>query len=942
MKVPLSWLADYVSLPLPVAQLMERITLAGLEVSGVRVLGLRVPEGLRVKGEDAGPMWAPDKVMLATVIKTDKHPNADKLKLVTVDYGAGRTKEVVTGATNVNVGDSGQRVILGLSGTQYFDGHVTPKALAELKPTKIRGVPSDAMLMSEFELGISDEHAGIILLGDDAPAPGTPLADYMGDIVLEIDVLPNMARCLSMIGIAREVAAITGQRLRLPPLRRRLELEEIGDVTAVQLVDPKILDEQNVQVIGEQLFSLVDDVGRRKLLLDLRNVEYLSSAALGKLITLHKKLQAVGGKLMLCNIDPQIYEVFEITKLDKFFEITKSQQPGKPSKAAVRVAIDDPKLSARYAAMLIRGVKIGPSPAWMQRRLTYAGMRPISNIVDITNYVMLEWGQPLHAFDYDKLVQRAGGKTPIITVRPARKGEILTTLDNVKRELTPDNLVIADAAGPVAIAGVMGGADTEVSASTTNILLEAANFDFVSIRRTMKALNLPSEASVRFSKGIHPETVRPAAERAAELMRQHAGGIVAGGLVDTYPAPAPPQVIELPKREVRRSLGMDFPIEEAARILRSLEFLVEPAGLKTLRVTTPPHRLDIQAGPADLIEELVRIHGYDRLPATLLADQLPEQHGNRALALEERVRDILVGAGLQEVITYSLTTPEREAPLCPSTIEYVRLVNPISSERVVMRHTILAGVLEVAAANLRHTDDVRFFEIGAVYLPQPGEKLPAEPRWLAIVLAGRRNIEFWQNATAQLPEPLDFFDLKGVMESFVADLPLPKLSYESVDDVALHPGRAATLVVDGKAVGNFGQLHPKVAEAFGLGNRQVLVGEFDLEAILARVPERYTYTPVPRFPPALRDVAVIVEETLPGESVAGEIRAAGGDLLRNIRLFDLYRGDSIPPGTKSLAYALTYQADDRTLTDKEVDKAHKRIEDRLKHVLKARIRGQDA
>jgi phenylalanyl-tRNA synthetase beta chain len=836
MKVPLSWLREYVELVLPPAQLVERLTLAGLEVASVRVLGLPMADGLRVKADDAGPVWAPDKVMLARVLKTDKHPNADKLKLVTVDYGGGRTKEVVTGAPNIAPGDAGQRVILGLSGTSYFDGHVSPKAIKELRPTTIRGVPSDAMLMSEYELGISEEHEGIILLGDDAPTPGTPLVDYMGDIVIEIDVLPNMARCLSMIGVAREVAAITGQTLRLPP--------------------------------------------------------YLMQAS----------GPGIGGR--------------------------------------VNVEIEDSKLSARYAAALLLGVRIGPAPAWMQRRLTYAGMRPISNIVDVTNYVMLEWGQPLHAFDYDKLVERAGGKTPTIIVRSARKGEILTTLDNVKRELAPENLVIADTSGPVAIAGVMGGAETEVTAATRNILLESANFDFVSVRRTMKALNLPSEASQRFSKGIHPETVRPAAERAAELMRQQGGGEIAAGLVDNYPAPIAPQTIQLSLKEVRRILGVDFDAGEARRILESLEFGVETLGPETLRVTTPSHRIDIQAGAADLIEELVRIHGYSQLPATLLADQLPEQHTNVPLVFEERVRDLLVSAGLQEIITYALTTPERETPLAFSSGEYVRLLNPISSERVVMRHTVLAGALEVAAGNLRHSNEVRLFEIGSVYLPKAGAKLPEEPRRLAIVLCGRRLPEFWAEATTDTKPQLDFFDLKGVVETLVADLHLPDVAFRPPTARHLHPGRSAELAVKQQAVGSFGQLHPKVAENYGLGEREVLVAELDLELLQAVVPERFTYSAVPRFPAALRDIAVIVDEAMTCERLVAEIRAAGGDLLRGTRLFDLYRGESIAAGKKSLAFALTYQADDRTLTDKEVDKAHKKIEDRLKHVLKAQIRGQ--
>jgi phenylalanyl-tRNA synthetase beta chain len=835
MKIPLKWLGEYVSLTLPVAELAERLTLAGLEVSGVRLIGVPPPEGLRVKSEDAGPVWDRDKIIVAQVVSVEKHPNADKLKLPTVDYGQGRTKKMVTGAPNLHVGDSGQKVILALAGSVLFDGHATPKKLAELKPGKIRGEPSDAMVCSSFELGIDDEHEGIILLEEEAPV-GAALVDFMGDVVLELEVTPNLARALSLIGVAREVAALTGQMLKLPP--------------------------HEVQAAGEP----------------------------------------IAGK--------------------------------------INVVIEDPKLSSRYAAVLLKGVKIGPSPGWMQRRLTYAGMRPISNVVDITNYVMLEWGQPLHAFDYDKLAARAGGKTPIITVRPARTGEAMKTLDGVDRKLTPDVLVIADQAGPIALAGVMGGAETEVSETTTNVLLESANFDFLNIRRTIKSLNLPSEASMRFSRGIHPELVMPAAQRAAELMRQYAGAVVCQGIADVYPAPASPQVVELKMSEVRKLLGMDFPIEEAARILTALEFQVARQGTDALRVTAPPHRLDIQEGPADLIEDLARLYGYDRLPATLLADRLPPQTGNPALEFEERVRDLLTGAGLQETINYALTTPEREALLGVQPAEYVRLLNPISSERSVMRQSVLTSVLDAAAANLRHTADVRLYEIGRVYVPRPDAKLPDEPRRLAVVLCGKRATDFW-GETDKTPAPLDFFDLKGVVEALVGDLHLPAPSYRRSSAPCLHPGNAAELLADGQVIGYFGELHPKTAEAFDMAGRQVLAGEFDLEALQAATPARHGYTPIGRFPAALRDVAVIVPEATPADQVEAEIRAGGGDLLRRVRLFDLYHGDSIAAGAKSLAYALTYQADDRTLTDKEVDRAHKKIQERLRHVLKARIRGVD-
>jgi phenylalanyl-tRNA synthetase beta chain len=835
MKVPLSWLRDYVDVNLSVRELAERLTLAGLEVIGYRFLGLPIPEGVHVKVEERGPVWLRDKIVVAEVLKVEQHPNADRLKLVTVNYGAAAPKMVVTGAPNINVGDAGQKVILGLSGSLYFDGHVQPKQIKELKPGNLRGVASDAMVMSEFELGITDEHEGIILLEADAPV-GKPLADFMGDVVLEVDVLPNMARCLSMIGIAREVAALTRQPLKRP---------DLGYASAAD--------------------SIVD---------------------------------------------------------------------------RVKVSIADPKLSARYLAKLIRGVKIGPSPGWMQRRLAYSGMRPISNIVDITNFVMLEWGQPLHAFDYDVLVQRAGGKAPHIIVRPAKAGERLKTLDGQDRELNPEILVIADEKGPIALAGVMGGLETEVTDRTTNVLLEAANFDFVSIRRAMRSLNLPSEASVRFSKGIHPAIVAPAAERAAQLMSRHAGGSVAAGAVDCYPAPLSPKVIDLEYAEIVRLLGIDFPADEVQRILTALEFKVEKRQ-RGIRATAPENRVDLESGAADLIEDLARIYGYDRLPAAPLAAPLPKQRGNRPLQLEEQVRDLLSGAGMQEAITYSLTTPDRETALTGGKGEYVTLQNPINADRVVMRHSVLAGLLEVLAENLKHAASVRLYEIGPVYLPKAGEKLPEEPRRLAIALTGPRRGSYWADATAGASPEMDFLDLKGVIESLLEGLHVAGVGYARSSVAWLHPGKACEIQIGGVAAGSFGELHPRTAPAFGkeLTGKSVLVAELDLEAILSAVPERYRYVPVPQYAPVLRDIAVVVEESTPADRVVAEVRAGGGDMLRGATLFDVYRGESIPQGTKSLAYSLIYQAD-RVLTDKEIDKVHKKIEDRLKHVLKASIRGK--
>jgi phenylalanyl-tRNA synthetase beta chain len=842
MLVPLSWLKDYVPLPADPAALVERLTIAGLESSGVKVFGLPVPPNLRVKPEDSGIVWDRDKLVVAQVLEITKHPDADTLKLVKLDLGSAEPKTVITGAGNIAPGQSGMKIVLGLRGSRYFSkGKDGKKAVLTLEPKALRGIDNDAMCMSDYELGIADESEGIIILDDADPPPGTPLQDVLGEIVVELDILPNMARCLSMIGIAREVAALTGTDTHIP--------------------EPKL--------------------------------------------------------------------VVSTEKID-----------GK-----VKVEIADPKLCSRYTATVIRDVMIGPAPRWMRSRLHYAGMRPINNAVDITNYVMLEHGQPLHAFDYDVLVKRAGNKSPTITVRPAKAGEKLKTLDGQDRTLSPDNLVIADTAGPIALAGVMGGAETEVSATTRTILLESACFDFVSVRKTARQFNLFSEASTRFSRGVHPEQVKPAAECAAQLFHACANGTVLAGIVDAYPGPVPPQVIDLDSAEIRRVLGFDIPCAEVIRVLTALQFQVEPDGEDAWTVTTPPTRLDIQAGPADLIEELARVYGYDKLPERMLPLELPEPKGNRALELEDRVRNLLADQGLQEVITYSLTSAEVEAKLASgaaaAAAAHVALLNPLSPERGILRRSVVPGVLQVAKLNLENADSVSLYELGFVYLPK-STPLPDEPRRLALVLCGRRRPAAWDDQQGEVPPAYDFHDLKGAVEALAADLHLPNVSYTAVQAVSwLHPMRAAELRVNGTVVGHFGELHPKVAASFEFGDRKVQIAELDLESVLAAVPERYGYKPFSIFPPAKRDVALVVPEATTVETVLTEIRAGGGDLLTDAALFDVYRGTGLPDGTKSLAFALTYQAPDRTLSDKEIAKAHEKVEGRLRHVLKAQIRGKD-
>ncbi len=857
MLVPLSWLKDYVPLPADPAALVERLTIAGLESSGVRVFGLPASSTLRVKPEDASLVWDRDRLVVARVLKIEKHPDAEKLKLVTLDYGQTEPKTVVTGAENIAPGQSGMKVILGLQGSRYyFTGKDGKKTVMTLEPRKLRGIENDAMCMSDFELGIAEESAGIIILDEADPAPGTPIQDVLGEIVVELDILPNMARCLSMIGIAREVAALTGVKAHAPSVR-------------ASATDPKS--------------ESIDD------------------------------------------------------------------------KVAVEIA--DPKLCARYTATIIRNVTVGPAPRWMRTRLHYAGMRPINNAVDITNYVMLEYGQPLHAFDHDVLVKRAGGKRPTITVRPAKAGETLLLLDQGAKkpeerravELSPENLIIADSAGPIALAGVMGGLETEVTETTRTILLESASFDFVSVRKTARQFNQFSEASTRFSRGVPPALVKPAAERAAQLFHQYAGGEILAGIADNYPAPIQPQVIDLKAADIRRLLGFDIPGAEVARVLTALQFQVEPRGAEAWTITTPDTRLDIQAGAADLIEELARVCGYDKLPERLLPLELPEPKGNRSLELEDRTRDLLADQGLQEAITYSLTSADAEARLAPTSQQSSRteaspvaLLNPLSPERSIMRQTLLPGLLQVAKLNLESAESVAMYELGFVYIPKTGAKLPDEPRRLALVLCGRRAESAWDDPQGIVPAQHDFYDIKGVIEALAADLHLPNVSVAPAKNYPwLHPMRAAELLVNGQSVGGFGELHPKVAASFDLGDRAVMAAELDLEAVLSTVPERYSYRPFSTFPPAKRDVAVVVSADTPAERVLAEIRAAGGELLTGVSLFDVYRGAGLPEGSKSLAFALTYQSHAGTLSDKEITKAHEKIEGRLRHLLKAQIRGKD-
>ncbi len=849
MRVPLSWLRDYVDFDLSIEEVAQLLTNAGLEVESITRVGL----------PGAALEWDRERVVLGRILRVEPHPDADRLVLATVDYGAAEPKVVVTGAPNLfpylGRGDlSGEQLYspFALEGATLYDGHKDGFVKTKLKGRPLRGIYNDAMLCSEKELGISEEHEGIILMtrrGDLSDHPGeleghryeagAPMQDVLGDAVLEIAILPNMARATSILGVARELAALTGAEFRPPS------------------------------------YDVVMD--------------------------------------------------------------------GPPVDGRVVISTDEPELNPRFVAVLIEGVQQIPSPYWMQYRLRQAGQRPINVVVDVSNYVMLEVGQPNHTFDYDVLRRRAdsyapGGPVRIHTRLP-QPGETLTTLDGATHKLEPYTILVTDPAGNLSIGGIMGGLESEITATTSNVLLEAAAWNFINIRRSATALDLHTEAGYRFSRGVHPSLAMLGARRAAELLRQLAGGTVAQGIIDTYPNPPAPVVVELDPTYARQLSGLDLPAAEMAAMLERLEFTVEQHG-ERLRATTPDHRMDVE-GPHDLVEEICRLYGYDRIPSTRLADTLPPQRGNVKLEREERVRDVLVRLGLQEVWSYRLTSTGREARLLPGgpadARPYVTLTNPPAPDRNVMRHSILASTLEAAAANSRHAARIALFEIGEVFLAGEDELLPDELTRLALVLTGRRAADSWADGNAVT---VDYLDLKGILDALFADLHVA-ITYEAARHPTYRPGRTARILAGERQIGVMGELHPAVVKAFevrGERGQPVLAADIDLAALLPLIPDHYRYTPLPAYPPVREDLALVVDTSVPAAAVESALRAAGGALLRDVALFDVYEGSQLPPGKKSLAYHLTFQAPDRTLTDKDVSKQRGRLLKLLEQQLGAKLR----
>ena len=829
--MPLSWLRDYVDVELTPEQLAERLTLLGMEVQRI---------------ERLGEEW--QNVVVGELLTVDPHPRADRLSLTTVTTGSGEPLSIVCGATNIA---PGLRVPVALPGA------VLPGD-RRIERTEKMGVVSNGMLCSGDELHLTADAEGILILPAQAPL-GRPLAELYGDVILDIDVKPNRGDALSLVGLAREVAAATGATVRWPD------------------TDP----EEGSRAVEELL----------------------------------------------------------------------------------AVEVKDPDLAPRFVGRWVSGVRVGPSPDAVQMRLLAAGMRPVSNVVDATNYVMLELGKPIHAFDATAIAREKDGRARIV-VRRAKKGERLETLDHVDRELDPDTLLIADSKGPLGIAGIMGGATSEVGEGTTDVVVESAIFDPISIRRTGQRYGLRSEASLRFEKGQEGPLARIGADRAARLIHEWSGGVVARGRVDTAPTEPLNRVVAFRPARVNRLLGTTLAVDEQRELLARVGVATEaaePGELVTIALDPKPVRVEVApadaisaiipswrrdiAIEADVAEEIARVHGYEQVPGILPHTPMPPFRPS-PVEVRDAVREALVGAGLTEVVTSALVSPRlveafRVRKDVPSVGDDpqpggdpIAVTNPLSRDHSILRLGLAGSLLEVVASNLRHgRDGIAIFEVGKGYAKRGGD---AREWWrLGFALTGPAEAPAWNRPARDF----DLDDAKGIVELLAQHLGVDAPSWQpETDEPIFHPGRTARVVVAEGLAGIVGELHPDVLTSNEVRAERVIVGELSLAGLGAGLlPAVRTVAPE-RYPPVERDVAIVVGSDRPASDVSAAIRKHGGELLRSVALFDVYSGVPLGAAEKSLAHRLTFQAPDRTLTEAEVDAVAATIAAGLERDLGARIR----
>ena len=804
MLVSYNWLKEYVDIKdISPSDLAEKITKSGIEVEGVEVLN----EGIK-------------NVVIGYVVEREQHPNADKLNKCLVDVGEGDPIQIICGAPNV---DKGQKVAVAKVGA------VLPGNF-KIKKAKLRGEESNGMICSLQELGlegkiVAKEYSqGIFVFPSDVEV-GKDALEYLqrDDAVLELGLTPNRADCLSMLGVAYEVAAILGKEVNLPAITYPTVSEKASDY--------------------------------------------------------------------------------------------------------VKVSVEVPEDAPLYTARVIKNVKIAPSPLWMQGKLMAAGIRPHNNVVDITNYILLEYGQPLHAFDYDKLESKE------ILVRRAKSGEKITTLDEAERTLTEDNLLITNGKDGVAVAGVMGGANSEVQADTTTVLLESAYFDSKVIRKSSKTIGLRSEASSRYEKGIDPNRVRAAADRACQLLHQYAGGEVLEGEVAADTLTAEPKVVTITLEKINRSLGTSLQIDEVVSFFRNLQFDVTVEET-TFTVVVPTRRNDITI-EADLVEEVARLYGYDNLPKTLPVGSSTPGALTTYQKKRRMTRKYLEGAGLYQAITYSLTNESKVHAYALEKRQPIKLAMPMSEERALLRQSIIPQLLEVVKYNAaRQNESLAVYETGVVFLANEGNELPEEKEHLAGALTGTWSSHPWQGEK----KTVDFFVVKGVLEGLFQKLGVSKqIDFVKSEMEGMHPGRTAEILLNGKVIGFLGQVHPQVQNELDI--KETYCFELDLTPLFAEEVEDLHYTTIPRFPFMTRDIALVVDKEILAGDIQKIITEAGGSLLKEVQVFDLYEGDKMEEGKKSIAFSLRYFDPEQTLTDEMITKAHDKVLAAVKEKAGAVLRG---
>jgi phenylalanyl-tRNA synthetase beta chain len=794
MKVSISWLKDYTPIKLETQALADALTMAGLEVETITDCYNYL-----------------DSVLVGQVLEVNQHPNADKLSCCRVDIGD-RHLSIVCGAPNVA---KDQMVAVALPGTAFPNGMV-------LKDGVIRGQASEGMLCSGQELGLDTDTSGIMVLKETA-ALGTPLkkALSLSDFVFEIGLTPNRPDCTSIIGIAREIAAIQKTPMMLPSV-------------TIEKTEGRIFD-------------------------------------------------------------------------------------------ASSVSIDAPSHCPRYAAKLLEDITVGESPAWLQQRLISVGLRPINNIVDVTNFVMMETGQPLHAFDFDRL---AGQR---IVVRTAHKGEAFTTLDQKERTLTEEMLLICDGEKPVAIAGVMGGANSEIEKTTSRVLIESAYFNPISVRKTAKRLGLSTDASYRFERGIDPHGTIRALCRAADLMLQVSGGKSISGILDEHPQPSPQRTIPLSVSATNRLLGTDLSKEEMVSLLSGIEIEATSPEDKNdtdlLSFTAPSFRVDL-ARPEDLMEEIARLHGYNNIPTTLPVMSAESGTSETAVALRETIRGKMIGYGFFEAINYSFISSDAcrllRLPEDDPRQRMTHILNPLTEDQTVMRTTLIPGLLETMERNLsKQEKNLMLFETGKVFMNRSEQELPEETEMLAGLWTGSRTENGWYVKGTSC----DFYDIKGIVEALLLSLRIDAACFTKIsssESPYLRPGFAARVIFKETQIGLLGEVHPEALSAYGL-KQSAFIFELNLDMVSKFRPELQNVASVSKFPATTRDVTLIIDGNIESYQLLEKVKAADTTLVEQASLFDVFDGKPIPEGKKSISFRITYRSATKTLEDEQVNQLHTKI-----------------